>query len=98
MTTLSTAQAQRLSELKKKIDDCNGPWTQALTKTERDEYQSLRTLEVPTEEPQLPASYFVEILDELYKLIRDGDARGHILRHKAAVLKFRRADLDKKIL
>lgn len=86
---LSTPQQERFSELKRKIAECDGPWTKALSKPERDEYQALLNLENPEQEPGLPQSLVLSILDDLYIACRDGDVRAVILKHKLAVQKFK---------
>lgn len=87
--SLSTLQEERLAELQRKIKECGGPWTKALSKPERDEYQALTSLEYPKQEPMLTQEFVLNILDNLYTVCRDGDVRAVILKHKLSVQKFR---------
>lgn len=81
-------QANRLQELKAKISAQSGPWTQALTKEERQEYTDLKAALERETETMLPRAYVLGIIDDLYFKIKDGDLRVHILAAKREVQQY----------
>lgn len=86
---LSQAQDERMQELKQKIKDADNNWKAGLSSDEQKEYLALKDLtKDKPDEPMLPQSYVIDMLNDIWAFVPDGDQRSKILQLKIKVQKF----------